>query len=234
MLAMDTIAKRARAARQFAGLTQKEAEAASGVKQSDISKIERGDTERSTGLIALARAYGVDPTWLDLGDGSTDGGVVLANGVRADLASGRRSPPNVEPGPNPRGLVPLISWVQAGSWCEAADPFQPGDAERWMPCPVAHGPHSYALRVRGDSMTAPHGNSRTYPEGCIVYVDPDRGSPVNGDRVVAKLRGTEEVTFKVYKEEDGRRWLMPLNPAHLPIRDEFTVCGIIIGKWEDG
>jgi SOS-response transcriptional repressor LexA len=41
------------------------------------------------------------------------------------------------------------------------------------------------------------------------------------------------VTFKVYKEEDGRRWLQPLNAAHEPIRDEFRVIGTVIGKWED-
>jgi SOS-response transcriptional repressor LexA len=41
------------------------------------------------------------------------------------------------------------------------------------------------------------------------------------------------VTFKAYKEEDGRRWLQPLNPTHQPIREPFKVLGTIIGKWED-
>jgi SOS-response transcriptional repressor LexA len=129
------------------------------------------------------------------------------------------------------GVVPLISWVRAGDWMEAADPLQPGDAEKWLPCPVNHGKRSFALRVRGDSMTAPHG--RTYPEGCIIFVDPEKRSPVNGARVIAKLAGTHEVTFKVFKEEDGRRWLQPLNPSHLPIREAFAVLGTVIGKWED-
>lgn len=129
------------------------------------------------------------------------------------------------------GVVPLISWVQAGDWMEAADPLQPGDAERWLPCPVKHGERAYALRVRGDSMTSLYG--RTYPEGCIIFVDPGRLSPVNGDRIIAKLSGTDEVTFKVYKDEDGRRWLQPLNPNHQPIREAFKVLGTVIGKWED-
>lgn len=129
------------------------------------------------------------------------------------------------------GVVPLISWVQAGEWNAAADPLQPGDAERWLPCPTGHGPQTYALRVRGDSMTAVHG--RSYPEGCIIYVDPDLRSPVNGARVIAKLSGSDEVTFKVFKEEDGRRWLQPLNPTHEPIRVPFRVLGTVIGKWED-
>ena len=133
-----------------------------------------------------------------------------------------------------RGKVPLISWVQAGEWCSAADPHLPGQADRWMDCPVSHSSSTFALRVRGDSMTAPSGSSRTYPEGCYIFVDPERKNPVNGDRVVACLEGTDEVTFKVYKNEDGRQWLQPLNPSHEPIRESFHILGTVLGKWEDG
>lgn len=66
---MESIATRALAARKFAKMTQKQAEAASGVKQSSISKIERGDVSRSMSVLALARAYRADPNWLDTGDG---------------------------------------------------------------------------------------------------------------------------------------------------------------------
>lgn len=55
-----------------------------------------------------------------------------------------------------------------------------------------------------------------------------------GDRVVACLLDANEVTFKVYKNEDGRQWLQPLNPTHEPIREPFRVLGTVLGKWEDG
>jgi SOS-response transcriptional repressor LexA len=139
---------------------------------------------------------------------------------------------NVGPGPDVRGQVPLISWVQAGNWNGAEDPLHPGDAEEWLACPAPHSVQTYALRVRGDSMTAPSGNARSYPEGSIIFVDPRKRSPVNGQRIIAKLTGTDEVTFKVFKNEDGRFWLQPLNPMHEPIKDEFTVLGTVIGKWE--
>jgi SOS-response transcriptional repressor LexA len=140
-------------------------------------------------------------------------------------------PSNVEPAPEVRGGVPLISWIQAGDWAEASDPFHPGEAEAWIPSVKPHSERAFALRVRGDSMTSPHGKS--YPEGSIIIVEPERRSPVNGERIVAKLEGSSEVTFKVYKEEDGRRWLQPLNPSHEPIRQPFKVLGTVIGKWED-
>lgn len=141
---------------------------------------------------------------------------------------------NTEPGPQLRGRVPLISWVRAGQFTDAADPFIAGDAERWMDCPVNHSGSTYALRVRGDSMTAPTGAGRTYPEGCFIFVDPEKRSPVNGDRIVARLEDSDEVTFKIYKNEDGRQWLQPLNPHHEPIREKFRVLGTVLGKWEDG
>ena len=103
-----------------------------------------------------------------------------------------------------------------------------------MDCPVSHSSSTFALRVRGDSMTAPHGSSRSYPEGCFIFVDPEKRTPNNGDRVVACLTGTDEVTFKVYKNEDGRQWLQPLNPSHEPIREKFHIIGTVLGKWEDG
>ena len=67
-------------------------------------------------------------------------------------------------------------------------------------------------------------------------MDPERRSPVNGDRIVACLMdaGDHEVTFKIYKHEDGRQWLAPLNTQHPPLFERFTVLGTVIGKWEDG
>jgi len=56
---------------------------------------------------------------------------------------------------------------------------------------------------------------------------------VLGDWIIAKLAGSDEVTFKIYKNEDGRQWLMPLNPQHEPIREEFKVLGTVIGMWVD-
>lgn len=217
MIAMENLATRVKLSRKRLAMSQDDLAAASGLKQADISKIETGRIQRTTGIVGLARALKVDAHWLESGEGDRSG-----SGIG-----------NTSPGPDVRGDVPLISWIQAGSWSGAEDPLQPGDAETWLMCPRSHSKGTYALRVRGDSMTAPHGNTRTYPAGSVIFVDPEKKSPTNGDRIIAKLDGEDEVTFKVYKNEDGRQWLQPLNPSHEPIRDEFKVLGTVIGKWED-
>ena len=167
-----------------------------------------------------AKVLGIHPDWLATG-----------------LGPMQQEHSNIEQGPDTRGLVPLISWVQAGAWCEVAEVREHApsyhDSPTYLPCPAPHGRSTFALRVKGDSMTAPYG--RSYPDGCIIYVDPERRSPVNGDRIVACLdSGDHEVTFKIYKNEDGRQWLAPLNTQHPPLFERFTVLGTVIGKWEDG
>lgn len=136
---------------------------------------------------------------------------------------------NTEPGPDIRGLTPLVSWVIAGKWCEINDSYTCRDAEDWLPCPVSHGPNTYCLRVKGDSMTNFIPGQKSYPEGVIIFVDPDR--PItNGCRVVAKLPNCEEATFKEYREDNGKRYLKPLNHQYdiLEIDDEIRICGVVI------
>lgn len=62
---LDTLGQRLRHARTAARMTQMELAEAAGVKQSDISKLERGDSRSTTNLVALAMALKVDPGWLD-------------------------------------------------------------------------------------------------------------------------------------------------------------------------
>jgi SOS-response transcriptional repressor LexA len=216
------LADRLLTAMERAGLSQADLARACDVKPPSVNGWLSGKAKflRGENLLKASAALGVNEKWLATGEGPMLGS--------QDALS------NIEPGPRLRGKVPLVSWVQAGNWCEAVTPLHVTESERWMDCPVNHSSQTFALRVRGDSMTAPSGNNRTYPEGCYIFVDPERRDPVNGDRVVACLLDAHEVTFKVYKNEDGRQWLQPLNPSHEPIREPFKVLGTVLGKWEDG
>ena len=119
--------------------------------------------------------------------------------------------------------APVISWVQAGAWQEAEDPFEPGTAEEWEPVPESAGPNSFWLRVVGDSMTAPHGPS--IPEGMLILVDPDYPA-LSGRLVVAKLTDNDQVTFKKLVEDAGKRFLKALNPAY-PVTEINGNCRIV-------
>lgn len=203
-----SVKDRIRQGRQRLALTEEDFAEKVGVSRGAVQQWERGVTApKRTNQPAVARLLGITVAELMSED---------SNVVQVDFA---------------KGVVPMISWIQAGEWAGASDPLPPGVAERWMVCAAPHSPSTYALKVRGDSMTAQYGKS--YPEGCVIFVDPELRSPVNGTRIIAKLDGSDEVTFKVFKEEDGRRWLQPLNASHLPIRDHFRVLGTVIGKWED-
>lgn len=213
----ETIGARIKRLRLHAKMSQQVVADAVGVSRVAVTKWESGQTKdmRHDSLIGLAKLFGIKVEEL-----LTE--ITGTTNTTYDV--------NVEPAPKINGTVPLISWVQAGAFCQAPDLFQPGDAEDWVPCIQKLGPHAYALRVVGDSMTAPYG--RSYPEGCIIFVDPDY--PVtNGCRVIAKVPATDEATFKCYVEDAGKKYLMPLNTRYekIEITTEMILCGVVRGSF---
>lgn len=128
--------------------------------------------------------------------------------------------------------VPLISWVQAGNFCESPDLFSPGDAEEWLTCPSRHSQFTYALKVFGDSMTSSNPGERSYPHGTIIFVDPERAHVV-GSRVIARLPNSSEVTFKLYTEDAGQPYLMPINQRYpaISMPEDTVICGVVVGSY---
>ncbi|RMO55277.1 LexA family protein [Pseudomonas marginalis] len=127
------------------------------------------------------------------------------------------------------GKVPLISWAQAGAWCESN--FEQHDGESWLSCSVTISESGYALKVLGDSMTNP-GAGESYPTGCIIFVDPEVETKT-GDRVIARVPRTNEATFKILVEDAGRQFLRPINPQYpiIDITEETHICGKVVGSF---
>lgn len=179
-----------------------------GVAKGTVSQWVNGIAEprgrNATALTALLRC---NSTWLFEGRGLPDRSVEL------------------ELGPDLRGKVPLISWIQAGSWLEMAD------AEPEATIYYAHtanvGPRAFALRVVGDSMTSYTGG-KSIPEGAVVIVDPDITAE-NGSVVVARLDDTNEATLKQYVLDGNRKQLKPFNPQHkvIDINGNCTIIGVV-------
>ncbi|WP_417070790.1 LexA family protein [Niveibacterium terrae] len=124
---------------------------------------------------------------------------------------------NVTAGPELRGKIPLISWVQAGNFAEATDLLNIGDAIEWVESSVQPHENTFALRVAGDSMEP------DFPAGTVLIVEPDLEAHP-GDYVIAK-NGDQEATFKQLVKDGADWYLKPLNPRY-PIK-ALTGCRIV-------
>lgn len=194
------------------GLSQEELAIKSGTTQQSIVNVETGKTKSPRNLLDLAKALNVSPEYLKYGG---DGSNVSYVGVKES-----------------KNHYPLVSWVSAGCWLEAIEPYRKDDIDEWPETTVDASGGSFWLRVKGDSMTSPVGF--TVPEGMIILVDPEKDA-VNGNLVVAKLENDNEATFKQYMVDAGRKYLKALNPHHPPtiINGNCRIVGVVVDiKWD--
>ena len=119
-------------------------------------------------------------------------------------------------------VVPLISWVQAGTWQTLADPSvdSPG-ANELIATTYKAKTHTYALRVRGDSMEP------KFPEGCIIIVEPEEDA-LPGKYVIVRQNG-DEATFKQLIKDGSTLLLKPLNDRYpiMELRKDAVLCGVV-------
>ncbi len=165
----------------------------------------------------IAAVTGCRAEWIQFGTGAIH---AYHEGLKAGVALEKtrqavHEPSNVSYGPAIRGMVPLISWVSAGRWREPDVTLEP--PLEWVPF-VGTNPHTFALRVQGDSMEP------DYPQGHIIIVDPE--IPADPMDLVVALNGDGEATFKRLTRENGEWFLMPLNPRYQPHKLD-SLCKII-------
>ena len=207
---MDTLAKRLRWSRKKKRISQEKLGKLAGVSQSTIGNLEAGTRASARKIASIAAALEVDALW-------------LAEGKQRPAT---RAEAETEPGPDIRGEVPLINWVQAGSFCIMRESYLPSEAEFWLACPVAHGPRTYCLRVVGRSMAGEDG----YHDGEIIFVDPDAEALPGKDVVVTTLDG--ESTFKRLKLDIDGYYLLALNPKWEPnyfkLPEDSHIGGVVI------
>ncbi len=99
----------------------------SGVSQSTIGRLLRGDTDaQADTLEALAKALG------------TTVGALVARPEPQDIERVQK---------RDREIIPLLSWAHGG-----ASKITPPDAELWLRCPTKCGAQTFALRIEGESM----------------------------------------------------------------------------------
>ncbi|MDE9484008.1 LexA family protein [Xenorhabdus bovienii] len=205
-----TIGERIRLRRKELKLTQRELGKFVGVSHVAISQWEKEDTEpKGDNLLALASALGCSAEYVLKGEFDDNSNVSFLRFNRT------------------RGEYPLISWVCAGNWSEAVEPYHRRSIDDWYETTVSCSNNSFWLEVKGDSMTSPSGLS--IPEGMMILVDPEI-APINGKLVIAKLESENEATFKKYIVDAGNHYLKPLNPQYrmIPINGNCKIIGVVV------
>jgi repressor LexA len=140
----------------------------------------------------------------------------------------RRPGPKPKRRPGPAGSDEVV-WVPVVGQVAAGEPIPPLDSiENRFPLPkevVGANEGLFILEVAGDSMIG----VGIFPKDWVV-VRRLYDRPQNGDIVAVLLEGFEdEGTVKMYRTFDRRIWLMPHNPAYLPIPgDKATIHGKVV------
>ncbi len=125
--------------------------------------------------------------------------------------------------------LPVLSYVQAGRFTECLPSTIYDETIEYIDTTLRVSSSSFALTVKGDSMTNPQGMP-SIPEGVKVIVDPN-AEVFNGKIVVARLIGSDEVTIKKLIIDGPNKYLSPLNPRYpnIPINGNCEIVGVVKG-----
>jgi SOS-response transcriptional repressor LexA len=118
--------------------------------------------------------------------------------------------------------VPIISWVQAGDFNFAEDPFPLGHSDQYT-YTTMKGANMFGLIVRGDSM------EKDFPEGTEIIIDPD-SEVLHEDFGIFKNVETNECTFKQLRIIGKHKILHPLNDEYEDIILDEDEKYIVVGK----
>lgn len=193
---MDTLGKRLKHARLERGLTQMQLAQASGVKQSDISKLERGDSITTTGVVRLAKALGCSAEWLDTGNGSM-------------WISGPAQSIDLEDNPDFPSVRRVKFKLSAGATGFAVD-YQDQEGapivfrRAWLASKGLLAEKLFAVSVANGSM-----EPGLY-DGDTVVVNTDSTAPKDG--VVFAVNYEGEMVIKRLVRDSGQWWLSSDNP----------------------
>lgn len=207
--------ERIRTKRKELKLTQAVLAKLVGVNRVTVTGWESGDYEPGgSNLQALSAALKCNPQWLI--DGTSDPDTDIPQTQPTDKFGVKK--------------IPVLSWVQAGEWTESGMPVTADDASEWIFTSANLSDGGFALKVRGDSMTNPNG-APSIPEGSLVVVDPDFGSPyeASGKIVVAQIDGSTEATLKKFVIDGPIKYLIPLNPSYrvLEVNGNCRIVGVV-------
>lgn len=193
------------------GLSETEAAKMAKTSQSTLHRVITGEiaSPRAQTIEKLANALGVSYSYLIEGD------------ISNHLKEPRNQYISYDDLLEQQG-VPLLEWALLETGTSMINPIR-------IVCPIPHSAKTFATRVKDNTMTAQYG--RSYPEGSIIFIDPERAKEAkSGDRVYAMIEGNTP-SFKQFGNADGQRYLQCINLQYPIITREFEIEGLVIGMW---
>lgn len=127
--------------------------------------------------------------------------------------------------------IPVISWVQAGSWTGVDSVPNDTEFNEWLPPNADCGKNGYGLIVVGNSMKP------DFKPDDRIYVNPDIQAfdLKTDDLVIIACRGESEATFKKLIIEGGEKYLQPLNPNWpeqiIKLTEDCCLVGKVVGLY---
>lgn len=214
---METLGTRLKNQRKSKKLTQQQVADAIGVSKTSVIYWEKDENlPKHDSLMALAQILGVTSDYLLYGK---DNDSLDKNVIAPFPIAGR--------------LVPVISWVQAGTWTTADSVPIGTQFKEWLPPNPKCGKNGYGLIVVGESM------SPDFRPSDKIYVNPDFqiSDLKTGDLVIVACDGETEATFKKLIVESNGMYLEPLNPKWhekiIPLREGCKLVGKVVGLYRD-
>ena len=199
-------------------LKQADIARATGKSTAAVTKWLRGENiPKADSLKHIARLLGVSDVWLLTGK---DVAPRLDNNVDLSQKIALEGRP-----------IPVISWVQAGSWTGVESVPRDTEFSEWLPPNADCGKNGYALVVRGLSMSP-----KFEPEDRI-YVNPDIQTfdLKTNDLVIVSCTGDNETTFKKLIIEGDEKYLQPLNPLWqekiIQLTEDCRLVGKVVGLY---
>ena len=213
-----TLAERLKLAMDRAGLNQVELASRTNVSQAAIQKITSGKTKKTSYIVPISKALGINPEWLDSGDGEMSDGVGIKprDGVPASEATGRpiKAWDSSDPLEDDEVEIPFYKSIElaAGNGrCVNQDyngfklRFSKATLRRYGADPK----YAAAFPVSGDSM-AP-----IIPNGSTVTIDRNHTKIIDGGIYVIE----QDELFRVkllYRQPGGKLSIRSYNSVEFP------------------
>ncbi|ENV56501.1 hypothetical protein F951_02199 [Acinetobacter soli CIP 110264] len=214
---METLGTRLKELRKNKKITQQQIADAIGVSKTSVIYWEKGDNlPKHDSLMALAQVLNVSSAY-------------LLNGEENDKSDSNVSMPFQISG----RLIPVISWVQAGTWTSVEAVPAGTQFDKWLPPNPKCGKHGYGLEVSGESMLP------DFRPGDKIYVNPDFqvSDLKTGDLVIVSSESGKAATFKKLIVETDNMYLQPLNPEWsekaIALEDGCKLVGKVVGLYRD-